>query len=110
MVLTADERAALAGLEPAARDREVLRRFAAKEAIYKALDPWVVRFVSFQEVVVVAAGGGGGRGLRATLALKGGEGPFAVELHDASAADVVLVAARVSAGRDTPAEYRPPSR
>jgi phosphopantetheinyl transferase (holo-ACP synthase) len=40
-VLTDDERAALAGLDPAARDAEVLFRFAAKEAIYKALDPWV---------------------------------------------------------------------
>ena len=37
-------------LDPAARDAEVLFRFAAKEAIYKALDPWVQRLVSFQEV------------------------------------------------------------
>ena len=44
-----DERAALAALDPAARDAEVLFRFAAKEAIYKALDPWVQRLVSFQE-------------------------------------------------------------
>jgi 4'-phosphopantetheinyl transferase EntD len=110
MVLTADERAALAALDPAARDREVLRRFATKEAIYKALDPWVGRFVSFQEVAVASAGEGGRGGLRATLALKGGEGPFAVELHDASATDVVLIAARVSAARETSPEYRPRSR
>jgi 4'-phosphopantetheinyl transferase EntD len=44
-------KARLFGLSPLppdgpARDREVLRLFSAKEAIYKkALDPWVQRFV-----------------------------------------------------------------
>src|SRR5215510_283909 len=46
-VLTPDESAALADLDPAARDGEVLFRFAAKEAVYKALDPWLQRLVSF---------------------------------------------------------------
>jgi 4'-phosphopantetheinyl transferase EntD len=58
----------------------VLRAFCAKEAIYKALDPWVRRFVGFHEARVAFAGGR----LSASLALTRGEGPFAVELHDAS--------------------------
>jgi phosphopantetheine--protein transferase-like protein len=91
-VLTAGERAALAGLDAAARDAAVLLRFAAKEAIYKALDHWVQRLVSFQEVEIVAGPDGG---LRATLSLARGEGPFAVELHDASGDGLVLVAASV---------------
>jgi phosphopantetheine--protein transferase-like protein len=91
-VLTAGERAALAGLDAAARDAAVLLRFAAKEAIYKALDHWVQRMVSFQEVEIVAGPDGG---LRATLSLARGEGPFAVELHDASGDGLVLVAASV---------------
>ena len=92
-VLTDDERAALAGLDPAARDAEVLFRFAAKEAIYKALDPWVQRMVSFQEVEIVAAPGGG---RHARLALPVGEGPFRVELHDASDEGLVLVVAAIT--------------
>lgn len=95
MVLTPAERAALADLEPAARDREVLRRFAAKEALYKALDPWLGRFVSFQAVTIVSRADGG---LEAALALASGEGPFAVELHDAGTAELVLVAARIVGG------------
>jgi enterobactin synthetase component D len=92
-VLTADERAALAVLDPAARDAETLFRFAAKEAIYKALDPWVQRLVSFQEVEIVT--GPDGR-RRARLALARGEGPYRVELHDISADGLVLVVASVT--------------
>ena len=76
-----------------ARDAEVLLLFSAKEAIYKALDPWVGRFVSFQEAQIAHAPGGG---LAARLTLARGEGPFAVELHDAGDADVILVAARIT--------------
>jgi len=91
-VLTPDERAAIAQLDPAARDAEVLLRFAAKEAIYKALDPWVQRMVSFQEVAIVAAPDGR---WQARLALSGGEGPFRVELQDASDDERILVVATV---------------
>ena len=93
-VLTPAERAAIAALDPAARDAEVLLRFAAKEAIYKALDPWVQRLVSFQEVEIVT--GGDGR-RRARLALAHDDGPFDVELHDASDDRLVLVVATVTA-------------
>jgi len=92
-VLTAAERAAIADLDPAARDAEVLVRFAAKEAIYKALDPWVQRLVSFQEVEIVT--GGDGRRY-AQLALERDDGSFDVELHDASDAGLVLVVAMVT--------------
>ena len=105
-VLTPAERAAVAALDPAARDAEVLYRFAAKEAIYKALDPWVQRLVSFQEVEIVTAPDGG---REARLALARGEGPFRVGLYDIGAlhggvdggvneavGDLVLVVAEVT--------------
>ena len=50
-VLTARERDALAATG-AARERAVLRAFALKEAIYKAIDPFLRRHVGFLEVEV----------------------------------------------------------
>ena len=93
-LLTPGERAALSDLADAPRDLEILRRFAAKEAVYKAVDPWVRRFVSFQEVTILRHPDGR---LEARLALARDEGPFAVELHDASDESLILIAAR--AGR-----------
>ncbi len=95
-VLTSDELAAIppSGLERAAA---VLLRFSAKEAIYKALDPWVHRFVAFHEASVSHAPDGA---LSGRLALAGGEGPFSLELHQAPVAGeagLILVAARVRA-------------
>jgi enterobactin synthetase component D len=94
-VLTPAERAGLAALDPTARDAEVLFRFAAKEAIYKALDPWVQRLVSFQEVELATAADGG---RRVRLDLRRGEGPFRVDLYDIGAdlGDLVLVVASVT--------------
>ena len=92
-VLTPAERAEIAGLDPLARAAEVLFRFAAKEAIYKALDPWVRRLVSFQEVEIGTAPDGG---RTARLALARDDGPFTVELHDASDDAFVLVVATVT--------------
>jgi 4'-phosphopantetheinyl transferase EntD len=95
-VLTPDEQAALPA-DRAARDAAVLLTFSAKEAIYKALDPWVHRFVAFHEASVIRAADGG---LTGSLALERGEGPFAVELHGgglAGEAGLVLVGARVRA-------------
>jgi enterobactin synthetase component D len=94
-VLTAGEESALAGLTGEARDVEVLRWFAAKEAIYKALDPWVSRYVAFREATVARGADGS---LTATLALPPAEGPFRVELHDGSADDLLLVSARIERG------------
>jgi 4'-phosphopantetheinyl transferase EntD len=95
-VLTPDELAVIPASGPE-RDAAVLLRFSAKEAIYKALDPWVHRFVGFEEAIVARTEGGA---LTARLALTRGEGPFSVELHDArlaGEAGLVLVAARVRA-------------
>ena len=100
-VLTTEERAALPADGPA-RDAAVLLAFSAKEAIYKALDPWVHRFVAFQEASLTRAGDGA---LTARLALAGGEGPFSVELHDAhllGEAGLILVAARLRAAEVAP--------
>jgi enterobactin synthetase component D len=105
-VLTPDELADLdeLGADGPARDAAVLLRFSAKEAIYKALDPWLQRFVAFEEAILQRASDGA---LSARLALARGEGPFSVELHDARGAGhegldegLILVAARVTGPRD----------
>lgn len=49
-ILTARELATLDGLDPVARGRAVTLRFSIKEAIYKAIDPYVRRYVGFLEV------------------------------------------------------------
>jgi 4'-phosphopantetheinyl transferase EntD len=51
-VLTQGELQEIAHLAHAEREHEVLLRFSAKEAIYKALDPFVRRYVGFHEVSV----------------------------------------------------------
>ncbi len=51
-VLTPDELEALAPLDPGDRGSAVVRAFAIKEAIYKAIDPFLRRHVGFQEVAV----------------------------------------------------------
>jgi len=96
-VLTAEELALLPADGPA-RDAAVLLAFSAKEAIYKALDPWVHRFVGFQEASLARGPDGA---LTARLGLAGNEGPFSVELHEARVAGeaaLILVAARVRTG------------
>ena len=51
-VLTAEEQAELAEIDPASRDHAIMLRFSLKESIYKAINPHVRRFVGFQEVSV----------------------------------------------------------
>jgi 4'-phosphopantetheinyl transferase EntD len=51
-VLTPAERAALDAVTGEARERAVLLAFALKEALYKAIDPHLRRYVGFQEVAV----------------------------------------------------------
>jgi 4'-phosphopantetheinyl transferase EntD len=62
-VLRDEEQAHLAVLEPSERDRFVRETFAVKEAIYKAIDPVVRRYVAFQEVALELDGRGGGRAI-----------------------------------------------
>jgi 4'-phosphopantetheinyl transferase EntD len=51
-VLTKDEISCLAGLDARSRDMHVRMSFCAKEAIYKAIDPFVKRYVGFKEVAL----------------------------------------------------------
>lgn len=51
-VLTAAELTALASVTGGARELAVLRAFSLKEAVYKAIDPYLRRHVGFREVAV----------------------------------------------------------
>jgi 4'-phosphopantetheinyl transferase EntD len=75
-VLTPEE---VAEIEPLPEDRRwfaLLLRFSIKEAIYKALDPFVRRYVAFDEARVTPGLDGAAR---VDLDLAGGEGPFDVD-------------------------------
>jgi enterobactin synthetase component D / holo-[acyl-carrier protein] synthase len=90
-VLTPGERE---GLPPPGPDREahLLRVFCAKEAVYKALDPWLARYVGFHEVEIGFEAGG----LTVLPRLAAGEGPFVVQLdqRDLAGSGWILIAAR----------------
>ncbi len=73
-ILTADEQERLAALPEEMRWRETIVRFSAKEAIYKALDPFVRRYVDFDEVALELRPDGSAR---VEMRLSRGEGPFA---------------------------------
>ncbi len=66
-VLTEAERAELAPLDDDTRRRELLLRFSLKEALYKALDPFVRRYVGFLEVEARPQGDGPERDVTLTL-------------------------------------------
>ena len=69
-VLTDGERARLRHLDAAAYGRAVTLRFSIKEAIYKAVDPFVRRYVGFTEVELdVDDARGGPCGVRSQLSL-----------------------------------------
>ena len=72
-VLAPEEAQTLAGLAEGERLREVTLRFSLKEALYKALDPFVRRYVAFREAIVVPVEPGT---TRFDLRLARGEGPF----------------------------------
>jgi 4'-phosphopantetheinyl transferase EntD len=86
-VLTPAEHARIAALPDAARARAVLEAFAAKEAVYKALDPWLRRYVAFQEVEI--------DGPRGTFAPRAGEPSFDIAVCAEPLDGYVLVTARV---------------
>jgi enterobactin synthetase component D len=75
-VLTEREIAELAHLDERARRIEMLTRFSLKEALYKALDPFVQRYVGFLEVEARRSADGTAS---FELALTNGEGPFDVD-------------------------------
>ena len=90
-VLRDEELAAVEALPEAERWPAILRRFAAKEAIYKALHPHVRRYVAFSEASVSLEPPG------AILHLAHGEGPFAVALDLRVRSGLLLAAVRIAA-------------
>jgi 4'-phosphopantetheinyl transferase EntD len=96
-VLAPEEQTAVAGLGPEARAREVLLRLSCKEAIYKALDPFVRRYVGFHEVTVEPQADGTAS---TTATLAHGEGPFTIEVRwqpiDVGVTAYFLTTARIS--------------
>ena len=74
-VLTPRELASVEELPPDRRWIAILLRFSIKESIYKALDPYVRRYVGFHEALVDPQIDGSA-GVELTLA--NGEGPFRV--------------------------------
>jgi enterobactin synthetase component D len=97
-VLRPEEAAIVDALPPALRWRGVVARFSIKESIYKALDPFVQRYVGFKEALVDLgdeAPGPVAREVGARLFLAQGEGPFAVEATWAERDGLFVTAARV---------------
>ncbi len=95
-VLTDDEVSEVARVEGPSRAREVLVRFSAKEAIYKAIDPFVRRYVAFKEVAVTPLPGGAAD---VRLHLPASEGTFEVEVRWLRWERFVLTTARVARSR-----------
>jgi len=75
-VLRPEELEVVRALPEPRRWTATVLRFSLKEAIYKAIHPFVHRFVGFEEAAVVPDVDGTAR---VTLHLERGEGPFTVE-------------------------------
>lgn len=75
-VLTEAEQATIASLPEGRRWIALLVRFSIKESVYKALDPYVRRYVGFTEAEVDPDLEGRAR---VALTLANGEGPFTVD-------------------------------
>lgn len=102
MVLTEREQGEVAQLGEADRWPVILARFSLKEAIYKALDPFVGRYVAFDEAEIEQLPGAAPGAVEAPcftpvssrLRLAKGEGPFVVETTLA-VGELVLATARI---------------
>jgi len=92
-VLRPEELAELGGMGEEERARAVLLRFSAKEAVYKALDPYVKRYVGFLEIAVALKEDGTGE---VTPHLREGEGAFAFEVLWMKREGLIVTTARVS--------------
>jgi len=92
--LTAGELAVVDALPGDERWRGVLVRFSIKEAIYKAVDPFVRRYVGFKEAEVAIGPRGGGI-QRAEARLAVAEGAFVVEATWVEVEGYVVSSARV---------------
>ena len=91
-VMTPDELQRLMALPESQRRRAILLCFSIKEALYKAINPIIRRYVSFQEATVIPTPDGS---VELTLALAKGEGPFVAEARWSEIAGHFLTTARV---------------
>jgi 4'-phosphopantetheinyl transferase EntD len=91
-VLHPEELPELAAHAGADRDREVLLRFSAKEAVYKAIDPFVRRYVGFKEVCVSPRADGTAE-VRDHLGADAGR--FSIEVRWRRLPGLILTTARV---------------
>jgi enterobactin synthetase component D len=95
-VCTQRELASLAPLGQAERGHAITLRFSAKEAVYKAIDPWLRRYVGFREVEVDLWPDGTGRAVAVAPALIGELGAAGVELTWESVGEHWLCTARAT--------------
>jgi 4'-phosphopantetheinyl transferase EntD len=72
-IMTHEELSALTAIPDGLRRHEVVLHFSIKEALYKAINPLIGRYVSFQEATVLPHSDGS---VDVTLALAKQEGPF----------------------------------
>lgn len=91
-VLTDEEAAAVHALPEADRVRALLVRFSAKESIYKAVDRFVRRYVSFKEAEVWPSDDGGAH---VVLRLRPEEGCFDVDVRWWQDGALLLTSARI---------------
>ena len=99
-VLTDGELASLRRLPDVDRWRATMVRFSLKEAIYKALDPFVQRYVGFKEVALdvdTRLPSTPFRPAIVELNLAKGEGPFAADATFAEREGCIVSTAQISA-------------
>jgi phosphopantetheine--protein transferase-like protein len=108
-VLSERELSVVRRLPEAQRTWELMARFSLKEALYKALDPFVQRYVYFREVEVSPATDGTAE---AHFQLEDRAGPFDAELCWYELKDRILSTARVrlSQTRTVATSRGPPTR
>ncbi len=94
-VMTPEELAALAATPEPVRRREVVLHFSIKEALYKAINPLISRYVSFQEATILPHPDGS---VTVTLALAKQEGPFLAEARWSEISGHLLTTAAVRPG------------
>lgn len=91
-VLTPSEELTIAELPDERRWIAIVLRFSIKESIYKALDPYVHRYVGFHEAQVEPDLNGGAK---VKLNLVNGEGPFTVDAKYKWIAGRLLTSVRI---------------
>lgn len=94
-ILTEAEHQAIDGLPEHRRWISMLTRFSLKESIYKALNPYVRRYVGFHEAEVEPELGGGAK---VRLQLEHGEGPFEVDARFEWLRGKLLTSVRIRRG------------